>query len=782
MSNHQQANQTPTPRYKPYKGAAGGWGALISVAQAWLTSDNALKNIRMMLKTNQNGGFDCPGCAWGDSPESGMVKFCENGAKAVNWEATKRRVDAAFFAKHSVSSLLEQSDYWLEYQGRLTEPMSYDPTTDRYQPISWDAAYTLIAKHLLNLSSPDQAEFYTSGRASNEAAYLYQLFVRAYGTNNFPDCSNMCHEASGVALAQSVGVGKGTVTFDDFEHADAIFVWGQNPGTNHPRMLEPLREAVKRGAQVVCINPLKERGLERFQHPQHPLEMLTNGNKPTNTAYFRPALGGDMAVLRGMAKFLLQWEREAQAANAPSVFDHDFLNEHTADVLDYLASIDDTSWEQIVKQSGLPLVEIEQAARMYLKGKNVIMCWAMGITQHRHSVATIQEITNLMLLRGNIGRPGAGLCPVRGHSNVQGDRTMGINERPPVALLDALERRFQFKVPRSNGHNVVEAIHAMLGGRAKVFIGLGGNFAQATPDSPRTFEALRNCDLTVQISTKLNRSHLTHGKEALILPCLGRTDIDLQAEGPQAVTVEDSFSMVHASNGQLQPLSRDMRSEPSIIAGIAAATLGAQPVDWNWLVGDYNRIRDLIADTIPGFKDFNQRLEHPGGFHLGNSAGMRRWNTASARANFRANRLPTDLIHERTHATGKKPDLILQSMRSHDQYNTTIYGLDDRYRGVKGQREVLFVNEADIIRLGFKPGQKVDIVSLWEDGRERRVKGFTLLAFDIPAGQAAAYYPEVNPLVPLESVGDGSHTPTSKFVAICLETTSENGLILAQAS
>ncbi|WP_273826028.1 FdhF/YdeP family oxidoreductase [Pseudomonas asplenii] len=782
MSNHNQADQIPTPRYKPYKGPAGGWGALISVAQAWLTSDNALKNIRMMLKTNQNGGFDCPGCAWGDSPESGMVKFCENGAKAVNWEATKRRVDAAFFAKHSVSSLFEQSDYWLEYQGRLTEPMSYDPTTDRYKPISWDAAYALIAKHLLNLDSPDQAEFYTSGRASNEAAYLYQLFVRAFGTNNFPDCSNMCHEASGVALAQSVGVGKGTVTFDDFEHADAIFVWGQNPGTNHPRMLEPLREAVKRGAQVVCINPLKERGLERFQHPQHPLEMLTNGNKPTNTAYFRPALGGDMAVLRGMAKFLLQWEREAQAANEPSVFDHDFLNEHTANVLDYLAAIDETPWAQIVSQSGLPLVEIEQAARMYAKSKSVIMCWAMGITQHRHSVATIQEIANLMLLRGNIGRPGAGLCPVRGHSNVQGDRTMGINERPPVALLDALERRFQFKVPRSNGHNVVEAIHAMLEGRAKVFIGLGGNFAQATPDSPRTFEALRNCDLTVQISTKLNRSHLTHGKEALILPCLGRTDIDLQAEGTQAVTVEDSFSMVHASNGQLQPLSKQMRSEPAIIAGIAAATLGSHPVDWNWLVGDYNRIRDLIADTIPGFKDFNQRVGHPGGFYLGNAAGARRWNTPSGRANFRSNGLPSDLIHELTHATGRKPDLILQSMRSHDQYNTTIYGLDDRYRGVKGQREVLFVNEADIIRLGFKPGQKVDIVSLWEDGRERRVKGFTLLAFDIPAGQAAAYYPEVNPLVPLESVGDGSHTPTSKFVAIRLEMASENGLILAQAS
>jgi len=782
VSQHNQADQKPVPRYKPYKGPAGGWGALASVARAWLTSDNALKNLRMMLKTNKNGGFDCPGCAWGDSKEAGMVAFCENGAKAVNWEATKRRVDAAFFAKHSVSALLEQSDYWLEYQGRLTEPMSYDAETDRYKPISWEDAFALIGKHLQGLSSPDQAEFYTSGRASNEAAYLYQLFVRSFGTNNFPDCSNMCHEASGVALAQSVGVGKGTVTFDDFEHADAIFVWGQNPGTNHPRMLEPLREAVKRGAQVVCINPLKERGLERFQHPQHPIEMLTNGDKPTNTAYFRPALGGDMALLRGMAKFLLHWEREAQKTGNPSVFDHDFLNEHSANVLDYLGAIDDTPWAQIVEQSGLPLVEVEQAARMYAKGKNVIMCWAMGITQHRHSVATIQEIANLMLLRGNIGRPGAGLCPVRGHSNVQGDRTMGINERPPVAFLDSLERRFQFKVPRENGHNVVEAIHAMAEGRAKVFIGLGGNFAQATPDSPRTFQALSNCDLTVQISTKLNRSHLAHGKDALILPCLGRTDIDIQTEGPQAVTVEDSFSMVHASNGQLQALSNQMRSEPAIIAGIAAATLGSKPVDWNWLVADYARIRDLIADTIPGFRDFNEKIKNPGGFYLGNSAGARKWNTASGRANFRANVLPKDLVHERTRATGVLPDLIMQSMRSHDQYNTTIYGLDDRYRGVKGQRDVLFVNEADIIRLGFKPGQKADIVSIWDDGRERRVKGFTLLAFDIPAGQAAAYYPEVNPLVPLESTGDGSHTPTSKFVAIRLEMASATGLIMAKSA
>jgi len=778
VSLHHQADQKPVPRYKPYHGAAGGWGALRSVAQAWIGSDNALKNIRALLKTNQNGGFDCPGCAWGDSPESGMVKFCENGAKAVNWEATKRRVDAAFFARHSVTALLDQSDYWLEYQGRLTEPMVYEPSTDRYRPIDWDAAFALIASHLHNLANPDQAEFYTSGRASNEAAYLYQLFVRAFGTNNFPDCSNMCHEASGVALGQSVGVGKGTVTFDDFEHAEAIFVWGQNPGTNHPRMLEPLREAVKRGAQVVCINPLKERGLERFQHPQHPLEMLTNGDRPTNTAYLRPALGGDMALLRGMAKFLLQWEREAQASNAAAVFDHDFLNQHTQGITDYLEAVDATTWAAIESQSGLNLAEIEQAARMYCKAKKVIMCWAMGITQHRHSVATIQEIANLMLLRGNLGVPGAGLCPVRGHSNVQGDRTMGINERPPVALLDALERRFSFKVPRHNGHNTVEAIGAMLAGQAKVFIGLGGNFAQATPDTERTAQALRSCELTVQISTKLNRSHLIHGKQALILPCLGRTDIDQQAEGPQAVTVEDSFSMVHASNGQLQPLSRQMRSEPAVIAGIAAATLGAKPVDWNWLVGDYARIRDLISDTIPGFDSFNQRLEHPGGFYLGNSAGQRQWKTASGLANFKANRLPEDLLHERVRETGQVPDLIMQSMRSHDQYNTTIYGLDDRYRGVKGQRNVLFVNEADIIRLGFHPGQKADIVSLWSDGRERRVKGFTLLAFDIPAGQAAAYYPEVNPLVPLESVGDGSHTPTSKFVAIQLQAASDNTRIV----
>ncbi|MCP9340302.1 FdhF/YdeP family oxidoreductase [Stutzerimonas xanthomarina] len=770
--------QPEKPRYRPYTGAAAGWGALRSVASVWLDSKQPLKNIRALLKTNQNGGFDCPGCAWGDSPDDGAVKFCENGAKAVNWEATRRRVDAAFFARHSVTQLREQSDYWLEYQGRLTEPMRYDRVSDHYLPIGWDEAFALIAEHLNALEKPDQAEFYTSGRTSNEAAFLYQLFVRAYGSNNFPDCSNMCHEASGVALGESIGVGKGSVTFGDFALADAIFVLGQNPGTNHPRMLEPLREAVARGAQVVCFNPLKERGLERFQHPQHALEMLANGSAPLNTAFFRPALGGDMAAIRGIAKLLLFWEREAQAKGNPSVFDHAFIEQHTRGIDSYLATLDATRWETIEELSGLGLAELEQAARIFRDAERVIICWAMGITQHRHSVATIQEITNLQLLRGNLGKPGAGLCPVRGHSNVQGDRTMGINERPPAALLDALEKHFGFAVPRQSGHNVVETIAAMLDGRSKVFIGLGGNFAQATPDSRRTHQALHNCALTVQISTKLNRSHLTTGRDALILPCLGRTDIDHQPSGPQAVTVEDSFSMIHASYGQLEPISPLMRSEPAIIAGIAQATLGASPVDWHALVLDYARIRQLIAEIIPGFSDFEERIRQPGGFHLDNPAAGRRWKTTSGRANFITNPLPADLFGEALRDSARQPDLILQTLRSHDQYNTTIYGLDDRYRGVKGQRRVIFANIDDIRRLGHEPGQKVDIESLWNDGVARRVEGFTLLAFDIPTGQAAAYYPETNPLVPLTSVGIGSHTPTSKAVAIRLHAAKPSPVIV----
>ncbi|WP_102795398.1 FdhF/YdeP family oxidoreductase [Bowmanella denitrificans] len=764
---------------KPYSGPAAGWGALKSVTKAWISSEKPLKNLRAMLRTNQDQGFDCPGCAWGESPDQHKIKFCENGAKAVNWESSGRLVTPSFFSQYSVTQLRKHSDYWLEYQGRITHPMRYDALTDHYVETSWDEAFALIARHLNGLESPNQAEFYTSGRASNEAAYLYQLFVRAFGTNNFPDCSNMCHEASAQGMVSTIGVGKGTVVFEDFAKADAIFVIGQNPGTNHPRMLEPLREAVARGAQVVCFNPLKERGLQRFQHPQHPFEMLSNGSQPTNTAYFCPALGGDMAALRGMAKFLLQWEREAQTQGLAPVFDHDFIQAHTQGLDAYLAEVDNTSWQQIVEQSGLAKADIELAASMYRRADKVIMCWAMGITQHKHSVATVQEIVNLQLLRGNVGKPGAGLSPVRGHSNVQGDRTMGINEVPPAWFLDAIEQRFAFQVPRSRGHNTVQAIQAMEGKQAKVFIGLGGNFAQATPDTPRTHAALQNCELTVHISTKLNRSHLTLGKDALILPCLGRSEEDVQVKGKQGITVEDTFSMVHLSYGQLPPCSDALRSEPAIVAGIAKATLGNQPVDWDDLIADYGRIRELIADTIPGFTDFNVRLQQPGGFYLGNAAAQRRWRTASGKAQFACGPLPTQLLNEKILASGEKPDLILQTLRSHDQYNTTLYGLDDRYRGVFGLREVLFVNKLDIQRLGFAAGDKVDIISLWEDGLERRISGFELVEYDTPGGQAAAYYPETNPLVPLESYGDGSYTPTSKFIAIKLEKAKADKQIAA---
>ncbi|ENM5846827.1 FdhF/YdeP family oxidoreductase [Vibrio mimicus] len=764
---------------KEYPGPAAGWGALKAVTKSWLGSENGFRNLRAMLKTNQNGGFDCPGCAWGESPENGMVNFCENGAKAVNWEATSRLVDPEFFAQYSVSELSKQTDYWLEYQGRLSHPMRYDAQTDHYVEISWEDAFALVGKHLNALQSPDEAEFYTSGRASNEAAFLYQLFVRAFGTNNFPDCSNMCHEASAIGMFDSIGVGKGTVVFKDLELADAIFVIGQNPGTNHPRMLEPLREAVKRGAQVICLNPLKERGLERFQNPQHPIEMLSNGSEPTSSAYFRPALGGDMAVFRGMAKFLLQWDRQAQAQGDAPVLDHDFIREHTNGIEEYLSAVEQTSWEHIIQQSGLSLEEIEVLARMYRRAERVVMCWAMGLTQHRHSVYTIQEVVNLQLLRGNVGKPGAGLSPVRGHSNVQGDRTMGINEKPPQFLLDALEKRFQFKVPRTHGHNAVLAIKAMEEKRAKVFVGLGGNFAQATPDTPRTHAAMRNCELTVHIATKLNRSHLVTGRDALILPCLGRTEIDMQANGAQGVTVEDTFSMVHLSYGQLKPHSPHLRSEAAILAGIAKATLGNFPIDWDWAIADYSHIRDLIAETIPGFQNFNQRVQNPGGFYLGNSAARREWKTASGKAQFSATTLPEQLVNENVTQRGDKPDLILQTLRSHDQYNTTLYGLDDRYRGVFGRRDVVFANEEDIRRLGFEPGDRVDLVTLWDDGLERRVNGFELVAYDVPAGQAAAYYPETNPLVPLDSYGERTFTPTSKFVAIKLEKAKPSILIPA---
>ena len=754
---------------KKYTGHAGGWGALKSTATHLFKSDNIAKNIKNLLKTNQDHGFDCPGCAWGEKDEPGRFRFCENGAKAVNWEATSRRIGAEFFKEHSVSWLRKQSGYFLEFQGRLAEPLIYNAKTDHYEPISWESAYSTIAHQLNALEDPNQAEFYTSGRASNEAAFLYQLFVRKFGTNNFPDCSNMCHEASGVALTESIGIGKGTVKIDDFEFADAIFVFGQNPGTNHPRMLDTLSHASRKGASIVTFNTLKERGLERFANPQSPVEMISGGATSISQYYFTPNLGGDMACVRGMVKVLLERHKLAQSdasGKTKNVFDLEFIQAHTQGLDEYLKLVEETSWEHITQQSGLTIEQLTQAATIYQNAKNVIVTWAMGITQHKHSVATIQEITNLQLLFGQIGKAGAGLCPVRGHSNVQGDRTMGINEKPDSKLLESIAKVFSFDPPKENGHNTVEAIEAMLSGKSKAFIGLGGNFVSATPDTAFTEQALANCNLTVNIVTKLNQTHLHPGKVSIILPCLGRTDIDLQGSGEQSVTVEDSFSMVHKSKGVVESNTENMRSEPAIIAGIAHATLGNSPVNWLELASDYNLIRDYIAQTFPEFKDMNERLSHPGGFYLGNSATELVWNTSTKKAQLAAHHLPDDIIPASIRALTQNRIFLLQTLRSHDQYNTTVYGFEDRYRGISGERNIILMNPLDIEDLQLKNEDLVDVEALWPDEVERKINNFKLVAYDIPKGNIAAYFPEANPLVALKNKGDKSDTPASKSIAV----------------
>ncbi|ARJ43568.1 CbbBc protein [Pantoea alhagi] len=754
---------------KPYQAAAGGWGSLEATTRFVIDSKQALKNMRNLMRMNKAKGFDCPGCAWGDDNKS-TFSFCENGAKAVTWEATRRFVDAEFFATHSVSTLYQQSDYFLEYQGRLTEPLRYNRLTDHYEPISWENAFSLIAQHIHAMDNPNQMELYTSGRASNEASWLYQLFGRMVGTNNFPDCSNMCHEASGSGLKRSIGVGKGTIRLDDFDHADAIFVFGQNPGTNHPRMLHSLRHAADRGAKIVTFNTLRERGLERFADPQKPLEVVTSKAGTISSTYYQPNLGGDMAAVRGMVKALAETHRARIAAGEKGLFDEAFINAATQGVEDYLAAVDATSWEKIEQQSGLSEQQLREAAAIYQSADRVICTWAMGITQHKHSVDTVREIVNLQLLFGQLGKKGAGLCPVRGHSNVQGNRTMGIDEKPTQAFLDAMAQHFGFEPPREPGHNTVQALEAMLRDEIKVLIALGGNLAAAAPDSPRTEEAMQRCGLTVHISTKLNRSHLVPGQESLILPTLGRTEQDMQATGSQFITVEDSFSMVHASEGVGKPLAETQRSETAIVAGIANAVLGNARVDWLALAADYNKIRDHIAATIPGFADFNQKCEQPGGFYLGNAAAELRFNTPGGKAHFSAAALPTSLFPQ---LGDVKVPFTLQSLRSHDQYNTTIYGLDDRYRGVYGQREVLFINPEDMRELGYEAGQNVDIETLWNDGITRRVSGFKLVPYNIPRGNLAAYYPETNPLVPLSSFGDGSGTPTSKSVPVKISLSAD---------
>lgn len=759
----------PESKILPYTQAAGGWGALLSVARHLKHQDILTKGSITLLDVNQPMGFDCPGCAWPEKKQHQTFNFCENGAKAVAFEATNKQIGADFFAEHSVSWLSQQSDFYLEDLGRLTEPLRYDAQSDKYIAISWDAAFELIAQQLKQLEHPNQAAFYTSGRTSNEAAFLYQLFARSFGTNNLPDCSNMCHEGTSVALSKAIGLGKGTVTLDDFEQAEVIFSFGHNPGSNHPRMLGTLREASKRGATIVAINPLRERGLERFQDPQKAFEMLSNSSTPISRFYYQVKVGGDYAVLVGIMKHMLQWDQQAQSYAQPRIFAEDFISEHTQGFEQLLAQIEQTDWSDIYHDSGLDAKAIKHLAKLFVSTKKVIICWGMGMTQHRHGALNVHMLANLMLSRGLLGVPGAGLCPIRGHSNVQGDRTMGIHERPSTKLLDRLDQVFHIQSPRAHGLGVVDCIQAMYQHQVTVFIGLGGNFAVATPDTEYTQAALRRCDLTVNITTKLNRSHLVHGQQALILPCLGRTEIDQKYHGPQAITVEDSMSNVHLSAGRNTPISDQLLSEPEIVARMAEAVLPHSTIRWRWYTESYDRIRDAIAQVFDDFHDFNQRVYRPGGFHLPHPANQHQWPTLSGKAQFVI--VPLSSVYPETlpvqHQAEQKK-LILMSMRSHDQYNTTMYGLDDRYRGVYGQRRVVFMHYQDIEELGLRADQWVDIESVYADGVRRMVYGFRVVEYAIPLGCIAAYYPEINPLVALSSHDPASKTPAYKSIPVVL--------------
>jgi molybdopterin-dependent oxidoreductase alpha subunit len=737
-------------------GVAGGIPAIVqTVKHAWREM-GARRSLKTLLAVNQKDGFDCPGCAWPEPDgERSHAEFCENGAKAVAEEATTKRVTPEFFREWSVEELSKQSDFWLGKQGRLTHPMLLKKQGTHYEPINWDEALALIAAELNALASPDEAIFYTSGRTSNEAAFLYQLFVRQFGTNNLPDCSNMCHESSGSALTETIGIGKGTVTLDDFNLADLVFVIGQNPGTNHPRMLTALQKAKRRGCKIVHINPLPEVGTTRFKHPQEIFRMLGKGTELADL-FLQVRINGDVALLKGIMKELLEEEER----NPGHVLDHEFIKEQTNGFESFADALRRVNWDDIVEQSGINREQIREAASMMMLSERTICCWAMGLTQHKNAVANIQEIVNLLLLRGQIGKPGAGVCPVRGHSNVQGDRTMGIWERPTEAFLASLSKEFSFEPPRAYGYDTVESIKAMHAGRGKVFFALGGNFLSATPDTEYTAEALRLCRLTVHVSTKLNRAHLITGEQALILPCLGRTEVDAQATGLQFVSSENSMGVVQSSRGSLEPASAHLLSEPMIVALLAAATLGERSrVDWLELAGDYDRIRAAIERVIPGFEDYNRRVREPGGFYLPNLARERQFKTASGKANFTVHDLPRHDL--------RPGQFLMMTMRSHDQFNTTIYGLDDRYRGIYNGRRVVFLNPQDIKDANLAEGQLVDLTSHFED-EERTAPRFVVVPYSIPQGCAATYFPEANVLVPIRSVAEKSNTPASKSVIISL--------------
>ena len=739
--------------------AAGVKAVMVSLQRA-VEQMGPLRTAATLSRLNQRHGFDCPGCAWPEEHGGRKVaEFCENGAKAVAEEATKRVITPEFFARHSVSDLLARPEYWLSQQGRLTHPMVLPAGDDHYRPISWDDAYRLIAGELQNLQTPDEAVFYTSGRTSNEAAFLYQLLVRSFGTNNLPDCSNMCHESSGTALTDAIGIGKGSVTVEDLTVADLIVIAGQNPGTNHPRMLSILEKAKANGAKVIAINPLPEAGLLRFKDPQKVHGVVGDG-VPIADEFVQIRIGGDMALFAGVGRLL--FEAQDRAGDGTRIVDRDFIAEYTAGFDDYEQRTRAVDLDTVLEATGIERSQLEQVAAMMGSAQRIIVCWAMGLTQQKHAVPSIAEISNLLLLRGMIGKPGAGLCPVRGHSNVQGDRTMGIWEKMPDTFLDALDARFGINSPRAHGYDTVDAIRAMRDGKAKVFMAMGGNFVSATPDTEITAAALRNCALTVQVSTKLNRSHLVHGRTALILPSLGRTDRDIQAGGKQLVSVEDSMSMVHLSRGSLHPPGDQVRSEVAIICQLAQTLFGPQhPVPWATFTADYDTIRDAIAAVVPGCADYNSKVREPDGFQLPHPPrDARQFPTATGKANFATYPLQWVPV-----PPGR---LVLQTLRSHDQYNTTIYGLDDRYRGIKGGRRVVFVNPADIAALGVAEGDIVDLVSEFE-GQERRATEFRVVAYSTPVGNAAAYYPETNPLVPLDHVAAKSNPPVSKAIVVRLE-------------
>ncbi|MYS35374.1 molybdopterin-dependent oxidoreductase alpha subunit [Streptomyces sp. KhCrAH-43] len=740
------------PRVGPAQHSAAGLPAVAHSLRVAQQQMGLRRTAQTLLKVNQKDGFDCPGCAWPEGDERHTAEFCENGAKAVAEEATLRRVTPDFFAAHPVSDLAGRSGYWLGQQGRITQPVYLPEGADRYEAVTWERAFEIIAEELGALASPDEAVFYTSGRTSNEAAFLLQLFAREFGTNNLPDCSNMCHESSGSALTETIGVGKGSVSLEDLHHADLIIIAGQNPGTNHPRMLSALEQAKSAGAKIISVNPLPEAGLERFKNPQTPHGMLKG--TALNDLFLQIRIGGDQALFRLLNKLILATE---------GAVDETFVAGHTHGYEEFAAAAAEADWDETLTATGLDRAAIEQALEMVLASERTVVCWAMGLTQHKHSVPTIREIVNFLLLRGNIGRPGAGVCPVRGHSNVQGDRTMGIFERPAPAFLDALDKEFGITSPRHHGYDVVRAIRALRDGDAKVFLAMGGNFVAATPDTDVTEAAMRNARLTVHVSTKLNRSHAVTGARALILPTLGRTDKDVQAGGKQFVTVEDSMSKVHASRGNLTPASPHLLSEPAIVARLARTVLGpGSATPWEEFEKDYATIRDRISRVVPGFENFNARIAHPGGFTLPHGPrDSRRFPTATGRANFTAAPVEFPELPE-----GR---LLLQTLRSHDQYNTTIYGLDDRYRGIRGGRRVVLVHPDDATALGLADGSYTDLVSEWKDGVERRAPGFRVVHYPTARGCAAAYYPETNVLVPLDSTADTSNTPASKSVVVRFE-------------